>query len=105
MSNTHYVRVYVNESIQNVTTGFYNEGYTRPEYKSPDVLRVFLADPQTGRVKAERFLRNNDRDENGLYYDGIRLTKVQQPHGNNILILCLIASAWLLMLQLAKIVM
>lgn len=70
MSNTHYVRVYVNESIQNVTTGFYNEGYTRPEYKSPDVLRVFLADPQTGRVKAERFLRNNDRDENGLYYDG-----------------------------------
>ena len=70
MSNTHYVRVYVNESIPNVTMGFYDEDYARPEYKSPDVLRVLLADQETGRVKAERFLRNKAIDENGLYYDG-----------------------------------
>lgn len=70
LSNTHYVRVYVDESIPNVTMGFYDEDYARPEYKSPDVLRVLLADQETGRVKAERFLRNKAIDENGLYYDG-----------------------------------
>ena len=70
LSNTHYVRVYVSEDIKNVTTGFYNEEYERPEYKSPDVLRVMLADPQSGAVRAERFLRNKGQDSKGLYYDG-----------------------------------
>ncbi len=70
MSNTHYVRVYVDESIPNVTMGFYDEEHARPEYKSPDVLRVVLADPKSGAVKAERFLRNKASDEKGLYYDG-----------------------------------
>ena len=35
ISNTHYVRVYVDETILNVTTGFYNDAYNRPNYGSP----------------------------------------------------------------------
>ena len=70
LSNTHYVRVYINEEIKNVTTGFYDESNARPEYKTPSILRVVLADPSTGRVRAERFLRNKGEDENGTYYDG-----------------------------------
>lgn len=69
-SNTHYVRVYVDEDIKNVTTGFYDDDYVKPAYKSPDVLRVMLADPETGNVRAERFLRNKSKDERGTYYDG-----------------------------------
>ena len=70
LSNTHYVKVYVDEELLNVTTGFYNESYNRPAYKSPTVLRVLLTDPETGNVKAERYLRNQGQDENGHYYDG-----------------------------------
>lgn len=70
ISNTHYVRVYVDETILNVTTGFYNDAYNRPNYKSPSVLRVTLTDPATGDVKAERYLRNQGHDADGHYYDG-----------------------------------
>lgn len=70
LSNTHYVRVYVDEDIKNVTTGFYNDAHNRPDYKSPDVLRVSLSDPETGTVKAERFLRDKGEDEKGTYYEG-----------------------------------
>lgn len=70
ISNTHYVRVYVNEEIRNVTHGFYNEEYARIPYESPDILRVILSDPETGNVKAERFLRDVGHDEKGTYYEG-----------------------------------
>ena len=70
LSNTHYVKVYVDEELLNVTTGFYNESYNKPSYKSPTVLRVLLTDPETGNVKAERYLRNQGQDEIGHYYDG-----------------------------------
>lgn len=70
MVNTHYVRVYIDEELKNVTTGFYNDEFSRPYYESPDVLRLILADPDTGQAKAERFLRNVGYDEKGTYYDG-----------------------------------
>lgn len=70
LSNTHYVRVYVDEELLNVTTGFYNEDYQRPHYASPEVLRIILADPETGETMAERFLRNQGSDERGNYFDG-----------------------------------
>lgn len=69
-NNTHYVRVYVDEKLLNVTEGFYNDDYVKPSYRSPDVLRLVLADPLTGAAKAERFLRNIGKDEKGTYYDG-----------------------------------
>lgn len=69
-SNTHYVRVYIDEEISNVTKGFYNPDHARPVYNPPTVMRVILADPETGDAKAERFLRNMGEDETGRYYDG-----------------------------------
>lgn len=70
LSNTHYVRVYIDEEIKNVTTGFYDENNARPAYKSPSVVRVILADAKTGAAKADRYLRNRSQDAKGTYYDG-----------------------------------
>ena len=65
LTDLHYVRVYIDEELKNVTTGFYNENHARPEYESPDVLRVTLSDPTTDQVVAERYLR--DRGSDGRY--------------------------------------
>lgn len=70
LGNTHYIRIYIDEQIKNVTTGFYNPDYDRPSYKSPTALRIVLADPLTGAAMAERYLRNTAVDERGRYYDG-----------------------------------
>ena len=70
LSNTHYVRVYIKEDIKNVTQDFHPNAQNRPAYKQPDILRLLLADPQTGKVKAERFLRTKKEDERGTYYEG-----------------------------------
>lgn len=68
--NTHYVRIYLDEQIKNVTTGFYNPELQKPDYTSPEILRVVLYDQQTGRLSAERYLRNRGTDARGSYYDG-----------------------------------
>lgn len=70
MSNTHYLRVYLDEDMRNLTEGFYNESYQRPAYSTPQVLHVVLADPSTGDVVAERYLRNKGEDAYGRYLDG-----------------------------------
>ncbi len=70
MCNTHYVRVYIDEALPNVTQGFYNESYVKPTYNRPDVLRLILADPETGEEKAVRFLRDMGQDERGFFYEG-----------------------------------
>ena len=67
ISNTHYLRVYIDEEIKNVTCDYYNPYYKQPVYKAPDVMRVVLADPISGNVKAERYLRNKGKDEKGTY--------------------------------------
>lgn len=69
-AHAHYVRVYINENLLNVTHGFYNKNYVRPHYQSPQILRLILADPFTGKAIAERFLRNIGHDDRGTYYDG-----------------------------------
>lgn len=78
ISQTHYVRVYVDENLKNVTTGFYDPTLHKPNYSSPDVLRVVLYDPTSGKVAAERYLRNRDSDDRGTFYDGY----VSAPPGN-----------------------
>ena len=70
MSNTHYVRVYVDEHLLNVTEGFYNESNIRPNYHTPQIVRIVLTDPQTGLTRADRYLRNQGDDERGHFYDG-----------------------------------
>lgn len=68
--NTHYVRVYLDEHILNTTEGFYNPEHVKPVYKRPEIMRVTLGDKSTGRVVAERYLRNHGDDARGHYYDG-----------------------------------
>lgn len=70
VGNTHYVRVYIDEHIANVTGGFYNPEHDRPTYRRPEVMRVVLADPTSGKIVAERYLRNHGDDARGHYYDG-----------------------------------
>ena len=66
----HYLRIYVDEEIKNVTCGFYDENLKHPEYKRPEVMRVVLAEPETGRVVSERYFKNHGEDERGYYIDG-----------------------------------
>ena len=68
--NMHYVRVYIDEQIKNVTYGFYDESRLRPEYIRPRVLRVALCDPITNKVVVERYLQTTGEDERGYYIDG-----------------------------------
>ena len=77
-SSAHYVRVYLDEDIKNVTTGFYNDDNIRPEYQTPDVLRFLLFDQRTERLVAERFLRVRKEDDKGVYYEGY----ISAPPGN-----------------------
>lgn len=70
VGNTHYVRVYLDEELKNVTTGFYDPTLAKPEYKTPGMLRVVLYDAASGKVAAERYLRNRGTDARGDYFDG-----------------------------------
>lgn len=66
----HYVRIYVDEEIKNVTCGFFSDNRQRPEYDRPRVMRVVLADPVTNQIVAERYLQTSGTDERGYYIDG-----------------------------------
>lgn len=66
----HYLRIYLDEEIKNVTCGFYDESLKHPEYKRPYVMRVVLADPASGQIVSERFFQNQGEDERGYYIDG-----------------------------------
>lgn len=68
--NARYIRVYLDEEIKNVTVGFYNEAYERPDYTRPRTLRVVLADPESGNLVSERYLQNQGTDSDGYYLDG-----------------------------------
>ena len=56
--------------MKNVTTGFYDPTLEKPDYATPEMLRVVLYDPVDGHVAAERYLRNRKSDERGVYFDG-----------------------------------
>lgn len=66
----HYIRVYLDEQLRNVTYGFYNDALERPEYNRPKVMRVVVSDPVTDAIVSERFLQNQGDDECGHYFDG-----------------------------------
>lgn len=68
--NTRYIRVYIDEEIKNVTCGFYNQAYERPEYNRPRALRVVVADPNTGKAVLERYIQEQGTDEHGYYIHG-----------------------------------
>lgn len=69
-TNGHIVRVYLNEEIKNVTTGFYNPALPRPPYTRPDILRVVMYNTATGRMVTDRYLRDVGEDEHGYWVEG-----------------------------------
>jgi hypothetical protein len=69
-ANVHYIRVYLDEDIKNVTYGFYNESYEHPEYTRPLNIRAALASTKTGDVLGEGILKNQGKDERGNYIEG-----------------------------------
>jgi len=70
LETLHYVRVYIDEEIKNVTMGFYNEEHKKPKYSTPEVVRVVACDPSSDQVISERYLQNKGTDEKGNYLDG-----------------------------------
>lgn len=69
-TDVHYIRVYLDEQIKNVTYGFYNEEYEHPEFTSPLNMNIALASPHTGEVIFEGLLRTQGKDARGRYIDG-----------------------------------
>ncbi len=69
-AEVHYIRVYFDEQIKNVTYGFYNESYEHPDYIKPLNIRATLSSPVTGEVLTEGVIRNQGSDERGYYIDG-----------------------------------
>ena len=68
--NVHYIRIYIDEQIKNVTTGFYDDNRQKPAHRLPSVMRVMLCDPSTGNVVQERYLQDAGNDERGYYLEG-----------------------------------
>lgn len=68
--SAHYIRIYIDEHIKNVTYGFYDDTRDKPVHIRPTVLRVVLADPISGRIMSERYLQSTGEDEKGYYIDG-----------------------------------
>lgn len=66
----HYVRIYLDEEIRNVTYGFYDETKEKPTYKIPQGVRVTLSNPVSGEVVAQKHLTESGRDERGNYLHG-----------------------------------
>lgn len=66
-----FLRVYFDENIRNVTYGFYDETKKRPEYHSPQMMRVVFCDEQSDRVVTERYLSDYGEDERGYYIQGL----------------------------------
>ena len=67
---SHYVRVYIDDNIPNITEDIYNDQYARPELEIPEVMRIMLCNPASGDMVADRYLQNKGKDERGLYFDG-----------------------------------
>lgn len=69
-TDVHYVRVYLDEDIRNVTYGFYNESYDHPEFTRPLNMMACLADSQSGEIISEGILKYQGSDERGNYIHG-----------------------------------
>ncbi len=81
-TNVSYVRIYIDDDLLNVTTGFYDDSVReetggaidvhllRPDYERPEILRVGLFNIEDGSLVSERYLRNQGDDDHGHYYDG-----------------------------------
>lgn len=65
-----FVKVYFDEHIRNVSYGFYDESKKKPEYNSPQMMRVVFYDEDNGKLVTERYLHDYGKDEQGHYIQG-----------------------------------
>ena len=70
LTDRHYIRIYLDEHIRNVSFGFYDETKEKPVYKTPKVMRVTLSNTTTGEVMGEDYLQESGTDERGNYIHG-----------------------------------
>lgn len=70
LTDSHYIRIYLDEHIRNVSFGFYDETKEKPAYKTPKVMRITLSDPVSGEVMGEQYLQESGTDERGNYIHG-----------------------------------
>ena len=70
MTDSRYVRVYLDEEIRNVSYGFYNDNLPKPYYRTPEMMRVVLFDEATAGMSSEAYLRDRGRDERGYFLEG-----------------------------------
>lgn len=68
--NNVFVKIYFDENIRNVSYGFYNEEVQKPEYESPEVMRVALYDAFNNELVTERYMSDCGRDADGHYIQG-----------------------------------
>ena len=69
-SNKHFIRVYFDEHLKNVTYGFYDESRQETDYTTPQVLGYAFYDPLTGRREYQGYLQSTGSDERGNYIEG-----------------------------------
>ncbi|MBO5865248.1 MAG: DUF5119 domain-containing protein [Bacteroidaceae bacterium] len=67
----YFVKIYFDENIRNVSYGFYDESKKRPEYASPQSMRIVFCDEVTGKAVVERYLSEYGKDERGYYIQGL----------------------------------
>ena len=72
-----FVRIYFNEEIRNVSFGFYDESKKKPEYSSPQIMRILFYEEESGKLVTERYLHDCGKDLNGYYIQGL----VSVPYG------------------------
>lgn len=69
-ANRHFLRVYFDEHIKNVTYGFYDRAQQDSGCTVPKIMRVALYNPSSGKQVYEGYLQKNGSDERGKYVEG-----------------------------------
>ena len=69
-SDKHYIRVYIDEHLKNVTYGFYDESRQETDYTTPKVFGIAFYDPLSGRREYQGYLQSSGSDERGNYVEG-----------------------------------
>ena len=69
-ANKHFLRVYFDDNIKNVTYGFYDRAQQDSGCTYPKVMRVALYNPSSGKQMYEGYLQKSGHDEKGSYVEG-----------------------------------
>lgn len=69
-ANRHFLRVYFDEHIRNVTYGFYDRAQQDSGCTVPKVMRIALYNPSSGKQVYEGYLQKSGHDAKGNYVEG-----------------------------------